>query len=450
MKSILIYKHIKNNILRYTIAFSAVVHLIGIFFFPSWGTVPEVAREKIIKIKTIIKQPEKPVKKNTSKPTKKKEPIVPKMREKAPLIKSAKVFRPSPAVKRIPTTIDHSTQSFEPKKVIQQNISTPDPSTSIQKMADMEVPPTLPARARQAKTKKNLVASSNALPRPQASDSFLKTERVHTQSPTRQVTTQETPSPNTTTHAVLADKFLSSQAILTKSSPAPEVKGLTGKSVNKLSSIHPRTIQHLNRESATAPAGIKNLAPTFASAPKAGVQARSPKSFDSRISNPVQRVATVPEKNITSPLSASRFMQMASIPAEFSQETSNSNDKTIDNTLARNDLSADENSEISSDLMRKIKRAFSSEVRTRIAQTKYYPRTARRRGFEGEPVVAFTLGNTGDLLEISINNPSQHKLLDEAALDAVRSASPYPPIPELLKVKNLRFELPISFILEEP
>lgn len=450
MKSILIYKHIKNNILRYTIAFSAVVHLIGIFLFPSWGTVPEIAREKIIKIKTITKQPEKPVKKNISKPVKKKEPFVHKMREKAPFTKSAKIFRPSPTVKRITAQINHSTQLSKPMKVVQREISNPEPSTSIQKMADTEVSPTLPTRARQEKAKKYFVASSNALPRPQASDSFLKTKQVHTQSPTRQVTTQETPSQNTTTHAVLADKFLSSQAILTKSSPAPEVKGLTGKSVNKLSSIHPRTIQHLNRENPTSPTGIKNLAPTFASAPKAGVQTRSPKSFDSRISNPVQRVATVPEENITSPLPASRFMQMASIPAEFSQETSNSNDKTIDNTLARNDLSADENSEISSDLMRKIKRAFSSEVRTRIAQTKYYPRTARRRGFEGEPVVAFTLGNTGDLLEISINNPSQHKLLDEAALDAVRSASPYPPIPELLKVKNLRFELPISFILEEP
>ena len=141
---------------------------------------------------------------------------------------------------------------------------------------------------------------------------------------------------------------------------------------------------------------------------------------------------------------------MASIPFDFTEETFKSNDKIKDNALARNSFSADENNEISSALLGKIKRAFSSKVRTRIAQTKYYPRTARRRGFEGEPVVAFTLGNTGDLLEISIKNPSQHKLLDEAALDAVRSASPYPPIPELLRVKTLRFKLPISFILEEP
>jgi protein TonB len=188
----------------------------------------------------------------------------------------------------------------------------------------------------------------------------------------------------------------------------------------------------------------------FASVTKAGIKARSPKSFNTKISKPVQRATTAPESNITSPLTTTNFMQMASVPVEFFQETQNPIGKTKDNALARNSFSMDENNKTSSDQLGRIKQAFSTKVRTRIAQTKYYPRSARRRGFEGEPVVAFTLGNTGDLLELSINNPSQHKLLDEAALDAVKSASPYPPIPELLKVKTLRFKLPISFILEEP
>jgi TonB family protein len=456
MKSKLIYKHIKNNILRYTVTFSAVVHLIGIFLFPSWGKVPEVARERIIKINTVMQQLEKPVKKIISKPTMGSEPIVPKMRNKTPLIKSAKVFKPSPAVKRIPTPINHSTQFSKPMKAIQQEVSVPNPSTSFQKLANMDIPPTLPARARQEKAKKKLILSSRVLTRQQATDSFLKTKRISTQSPTRRVTTQEISSPNTTNHrkqltqVVLADNYLSAQPIYSNSSPAQEVKGIAGNKVNKLSSVHPRTVQHLNRENSTSPTEIKNLAPMFASASKAGIQAQSPKSFDSKITSPVQRAATVPERNITSPLTTANFMQIASIPLGFVQETSNSNDKNKNNALARNSFSADENNENSSALRGKIKREFSTKVRTRIAQTKYYPRTARRRGFEGEPVVAFTLGYTGKLLEISIKNPSQHKLLDEAALDAVRSASPYPPIPELLRVKTLRFKLPISFILEEP
>jgi len=99
--------------------------------------------------------------------------------------------------------------------------------------------------------------------------------------------------------------------------------------------------------------------------------------------------------------------------------------------------------------LKKIKTRFSSQVWNRIAQSKYYPRIARKRGFEGQPVVAFTLGNEGDLLELSIVNPSPFKILDEAALDAVKSASPYPPIPKLLKTDSMRFNLPISFMLEE-
>jgi TonB family protein len=456
MKTILIYKHIKNNILRYTVTFSAVMHLIGIILFPSWGTVPEVARERIIKIRTVVKQTDKPVKKTISKPTKESEPIIHKLREKAPLIKSAKVFRPTPAVKRIPTPINHSPPITKQIKAIQREFSVPDPSTSFQKMANIEIHPALPAKAHQEIAKKTLIASSNVFPRRQASESFLKTKRNSTQNPTRRVTIQEFSSPNTTiqrkqiSQVVLAGKYPPSQTISSYSSPAPEVKGIAGMRINKLSSVHPRSVQNLNRENLTPPTKIKNLAPMFASLSKAGIQARSPKSFESKISNPARRATPVFTTDTTSPSGITTPLQMASVPVEFFQETYNQSSETKGNALARNSFSTDENDKTSSVLLGKIKQAFSTKVRTRIAQTKYYPRTARRRGFEGEPVVAFTLGNTGDLLEISIKKPSQHKLLDEAALDAVKSASPYPPIPELLRVKTLRFKLPISFILEEP
>jgi TonB family protein len=456
MESTLFYKHIKNNILRYTVSFSAVVHLIGIFLFPSWGTVPEVARERIIKIKTVVKQPEKPVKKIIYKKPKEPKPITPKVRDKALLIKSAKVLRPSPAVKRIPTPVNHLTQLPKPIKGVKKNISVADSNTSIHKMTDIVVPAALPTSARLGKTKETLIVSSNAFPRQQASDSFLKTKGTNTRSPARRVISQEFSSPNTTAQrkhfaqAKLADKTLSSKDISLNSSPTPEVKGNTGKIVDELASIHPQTIQHLNRENATLPTEIKKLAPLLFSDSKHGIQARDPKGVDSPTTSSVQRATSVPEKNINSPLTTTHFIQMSSVPVDFTQESSNSNENTEDTALARNSFPANENNETSSVLLGEIKRTFSSKVRTRIAQTKYYPRTARRRGFEGKPVVAFTLGNRGDLLELSINNPSQHKLLDEAALEAVKSASPYPPIPELLKVKTLRFKLPISFILEEP
>ncbi len=97
-----------------------------------------------------------------------------------------------------------------------------------------------------------------------------------------------------------------------------------------------------------------------------------------------------------------------------------------------------------------IRKGFLKVVWSKIFEEKYYPQSARDRGYEGMPVVAFTLGKNGDLKDYSIVKSSTHKLLDRAALDAVKSASPFPPIPGPLKQDSIRFNLPISFILEEP
>jgi len=97
-----------------------------------------------------------------------------------------------------------------------------------------------------------------------------------------------------------------------------------------------------------------------------------------------------------------------------------------------------------------IRRGFHSKVWNRIANARHYPLAARKRGYEGNPVVGFTLEPDGSLKDIVLVESSHHELLDEAALDAVKMGSPYPPIPDPLGLKSIRFQLPISFILEKP
>jgi protein TonB len=65
-------------------------------------------------------------------------------------------------------------------------------------------------------------------------------------------------------------------------------------------------------------------------------------------------------------------------------------------------------------------------------------------------VVSFTIGETGDLRDLTLLEASSHKVLDEAALTAVKNASPYPRIPEALKLQSMQFKLPITFILDGP
>lgn len=95
-----------------------------------------------------------------------------------------------------------------------------------------------------------------------------------------------------------------------------------------------------------------------------------------------------------------------------------------------------------------VRGLFTGKVRQRIANAKYYPRVARRRGMEGQPIIAFTLGRDGRLMEIDLAKTSGYQLLDQAALEAVHQAAPYPKIPASLEMDSFQFKLPISFVLK--
>ena len=96
-----------------------------------------------------------------------------------------------------------------------------------------------------------------------------------------------------------------------------------------------------------------------------------------------------------------------------------------------------------------LHRGFHGKIWQRVAKAKYYPRMARKRGFEGKPIVAFTLGKKGDLIDLKIIEASIYDLLNEAALETIRRGIPYPPIPEPLGKNSISFNLPISYVLEK-
>jgi len=98
--------------------------------------------------------------------------------------------------------------------------------------------------------------------------------------------------------------------------------------------------------------------------------------------------------------------------------------------------------------LRELHRGFHGKIWQRVAKVKYYPRMARKRGFEGNPVVAFTLGRKGELVDLKIIEASNYDLLNEAALETIRRGIPYPPIPEPLGKNSISFNLPISYVLE--
>jgi len=96
-----------------------------------------------------------------------------------------------------------------------------------------------------------------------------------------------------------------------------------------------------------------------------------------------------------------------------------------------------------------LRRGFHGKIWQRVAKAKYYPRMARKRGFEGKPIVAFTLESNGELVDLKLIEASNYDLLNKAALETIRRGIPYPPIPEPLGKNSISINLPISYVLEK-
>jgi len=114
--------------------------------------------------------------------------------------------------------------------------------------------------------------------------------------------------------------------------------------------------------------------------------------------------------------------------AQVTPKTSDAQD-----SKASNKSRADEHNELKHRLQQALAHHFN------------YPRLARRRGWQGEVIVSFTLGLGGKIKDIRISSSSGHNLLDRAALttlskiDRISTAAQY----------THSFELPVIYQLQD-
>ena len=92
-------------------------------------------------------------------------------------------------------------------------------------------------------------------------------------------------------------------------------------------------------------------------------------------------------------------------------------------------------------------RDYLDMVRLRIESKKKYPAPARARQIEGRVTVRFTIGRNGGVREVKIAKSSRFAMLDDAALRAVRTASPFPRPPGHLFQEEIPLEITILFEL---
>ncbi len=82
-----------------------------------------------------------------------------------------------------------------------------------------------------------------------------------------------------------------------------------------------------------------------------------------------------------------------------------------------------------------------AEIHARIQEVLVYPALARKRGIEGETLVAFRIGTKQRAEGVEVQQSSGHGALDRAALEAVAAAGPLPHV-------FGRLEVPVRFALE--
>lgn len=91
------------------------------------------------------------------------------------------------------------------------------------------------------------------------------------------------------------------------------------------------------------------------------------------------------------------------------------------------------------------KTAFKNELRAKIEENKYYPPMSRRLGHTGIVTVAFTLLDDGHIINIRLDTPSRHELLNESALTAVKKVHKFKPIPREWGMDRMDIKVPIKF-----
>ena len=89
---------------------------------------------------------------------------------------------------------------------------------------------------------------------------------------------------------------------------------------------------------------------------------------------------------------------------------------------------------------------YLARFRELIQELVVYPLAARRRGLAGRVEIELLIEPSGRVRDVTVVASSSHVLLDEAAVEAVRSLPPMP-LPEHLPRRPLRVRLPVIFQL---
>lgn len=80
---------------------------------------------------------------------------------------------------------------------------------------------------------------------------------------------------------------------------------------------------------------------------------------------------------------------------------------------------------------------YFNKIRDKIKSKWIYPREAGERGLQGELLIEFHIAKDGRLEYLSLRRTSGEEILDQFAMNAIRLAQPFPPVPDDIAKKIL-------------
>lgn len=82
-----------------------------------------------------------------------------------------------------------------------------------------------------------------------------------------------------------------------------------------------------------------------------------------------------------------------------------------------------------------------------LEKHKEYPQNAKRLRIEGEGMLRILIDHTGRTQQVTLEQRTGNRLLDKAALEMVKRADPFPPMPDNDPRRKLEFIVPVAFVL---
>lgn len=87
-------------------------------------------------------------------------------------------------------------------------------------------------------------------------------------------------------------------------------------------------------------------------------------------------------------------------------------------------------------------------VREKIRTIWVYPPEASGAGVEGTGGVLVEIARDGSLIEVRVTTPSGSTVLDRAAIAAVRSSAPFPPVPDMIAGRTVQINASFRYRIE--